>query len=196
MVSKGMAATDDTARKGIPWGVPWGSPWTLSLRSVFRYAAGVYRYAARLERELEAVKAQLATIDERRQVPKETLLPRKLPGRDPVERERVCREIIGYLAENLDRIDRVAARDAQAVGAEKASRHDFGCERGVLRSARETVGAAIRLAKQGVSEEKLAALRDEDVAERCAIKKTAFVRSIRSIYPDVFLLITTIKTLG
>jgi hypothetical protein len=157
----------------------------------------VYRYAAGLERELEVVKAQLAAINERRQVSAGLSPSRKIPGLAPVERERVCRLIIAFLIEKPDRIDRVAAGDPQAVGNEKNSRADFGCERGVLRAALKTVRAGILLVKQAVSEAELEAWSDEDVAEHCELKKKeiGFVRSIRSIYADVFLLITTIKSL-
>jgi hypothetical protein len=157
--------------------------------------AAVEARLAAIEATQAAIEAKQATVDERRQVPKEPLPPRNYPGPKPQKRDEAVDKLLSALSDNPGRIDLVAACDVQALGLEKNSLHDFGCLRGVKRDALEVVGAAIRLARQGVSEEELDALNDEEVAERCGLKK-AFVRSIRPIYPRVLQLMTTTKTSG
>jgi hypothetical protein len=149
-----------------------------------------------LRREVNALKAEQRVNNRRRQVPKEPLPPRNYSGPKPEKRDKAVDKLLSVLFDNPGRIDLVAACDVQALGLEKNSLHDFGCLRGVKRDALEVVGAAIRLARQGVSEEELDALNDEEVAKLCGLKKASFVRSIRPIYPRVLQLMTTIKTSG
>jgi hypothetical protein len=178
-----MSSTDVIPKQGVRWGSPWGSPWELSPENLFRIITT-------LQRKLSDLEAEQRANNERRQISPKLSAPaaavlRRLPGRSPHVREQAAREIVAYLSRNPDRIERVAKGDPQAIGHEKNAHHDFQCSRSTLRSAREAVGAAIRLAKQGISEGEFAELRDEDVAKRCEIPLRV-VRLVRAIYPDVF----------